>query len=388
MPTWKAAAGLVVLVGVAPLAAQTSAPALPLFSGLVFGSYNYQLPTSSIQFTNQSNNAFVVDRAYLTVRTTAGEHVSVRVTTDVYQSTEAASNAYTVRAKFAYVQYDGTRQASGAQLTGRLGILQNVVIDHFENFWPRYLSQSAVERALFFASADVGVAALYTLPNKSGEVYATIVNGPGYTARERDRFKDFAMRISLTPLATRDVSPLWKNFTLTGWAYRGATASAFVNGGAGQNGAIGDALVRNRAGLFTGIRDQRLVLGAEVAQRTDEGEVGDNTNASPRALSSLTARLVSGVFLIRPLAFQSIDGKSSFGIVTRYDRVNPTARSSGFAQPAVSSDAYHTLIAGVFADISTQSQVTLDYQEQLTSRGASLPPNPSKGYFLHFVVNF
>jgi hypothetical protein len=387
MPSWKAAAGLAVLTGIAPLAAQTPAPASPLFSGVVFGSYNYQLPTGTNPLPNQNNNAFVIDRAYLNFRATAGEHVSVRVTTDIYQSTESASNAYTVRAKFAYLQYDGTRSASGAQLTGRIGILQNVVIDHFENFWPRYLSQSAVERALFFPSADAGVAALYTLPHKAGEVYATIVNGPGYTTRERDRFKDFAMRVSLTPLATHDVSTLMKNLTLTGWVYRGATASAFVNG-AGTNGAIGDALARNRAGVFAGIRDQRLVLGGELAQRTDEGEVGDNTAASPRALSSLTARLISGIFVIRPLAFQSADGKSPFGIVTRYDHVNPTANSSGFVQPTSSSDAYHTLIAGVFADISTQSQVALDYQEQLTSHGSSLPPNPSKGYYLHFLVNF
>jgi hypothetical protein len=68
--------------------------------------------------------------------------------------------------------------------------------------------------------------------------------------------------------------------------------------------------------------------------------------------------------------------------------VNPTAKSSGFVQPTVSSDAYHTLIGGVFADINPQAQISLDYQEQLTSRGLSLPPNPSKGYFLHFVVNF
>jgi hypothetical protein len=388
MPSWKAAAGLAALAGIAPLAAQTPAPASPLFSGTVFGNYNYQLPTTSNQFANQNNNAFVVDRAYLTFRMSAGEHVSVRVTTDIYQSSETAPNAYTVRAKFAYLQYDGTRQASGAQLTGRVGIIQNVVVDHFENFWPRYISQSAVERALFFATADVGIAALYTLPNKSGEIYATVVNGPGYTTRERDRFKDVAMRVSLTPLATRDIAPLLQNLTLTGWAYRGATASAFVNGGDGQNGAIGDALARNRAGVFAGIRDRRLVLGGELAQRTEEGDVGDNTPASPRTRSSVTARLISGIFVIRPFAFQNADGKSPFGVVTRYDRVNPTASSSGFVQPTVSSDAYHTLIAGVFADISTQAQVALDYQEQLTSRGGSVPPNPSKGYYLHFLVNF
>jgi len=388
MSYWKAAAGLAVLVGVSPLAAQAPAPASPLFSGVIFGNYNYQLPTSSNQFPNQNNNAFGVDRAYLTFRTTAGDHLSVRVTTDVYQSTETTSNAYTVRAKFAYLQYDGTRQANGSQITGRIGILQNVVIDQMDTFWLRYLSQSAVERALFFASADVGVAALYTFPNRLGEVYVTAVNGPGYTTRERDRFKDVAMRVTLTPLATHDIAPLWRNFNLTAWTYRGATASAFVNGGAGQNGAIGDALARNRSGLFAGIRDQRLTLGAEVAERTDEGEVGDNTTASPRALSSLTARLVSGLFIVRPLAFVNGEGKSPYGVVARYDRVNPTAKSSGFVQPTIASDAYHTLIAGVFGDINPQAQVALDYQEQLTSHGASLPPNPTKGYYLHFVVNF
>ncbi len=388
MTTWKAAVGLAALLGISPLAAQTPASTSPLFSGLVFGNYNYQLPTGTIQLPNQTNNAFVIDRVYLTFRSAVGEHLSVRVTTDVYQSTEGVSNAYTVRAKFAYLQYDGTPQASGAQLTGRIGILQNVVIDHFENFWPRYLSQPAVERALFFASADVGVSGLYTLPHKAGELYATIVNGPGYTTRERDRFKDFAARLSLTPLATRDIAPLLKNLTLTGWVYRGATASAFVNGGAGQRGAIGDALARNRAGLFAGIRDQRLVVGGELAQRTDEGEVGDNTAASPRALSSVTAQLISGIFIVRPFAFRSADGKSPFGVVTRYDRVHPAARSSGSVQPATSTDTYHTIIAGVFADISSQAQVALDYQEQLTSHGESQPQNPLKGYFLHFVVNF
>jgi hypothetical protein len=388
MPPWKAAVGFAALIGVAPLTAQTTTPAPPVFSGLLFGNYNYQLPVSSTQFQNQDDNAFVLDRAYLTFRMPAGDRVSVRVTTDIYQSTESSPNAYTVRAKYAYLQYDAPKQPSGAQLTGRIGIVQNVVIDHFENFWPRYLSQSAVERALFFASADVGVAGLYTLPNKAGEVYATIVNGPGYTTRERDRFKDFAIRLSLTPLASRDIAPIWKNLTLTGWTYRGATASAFVNGGPGQVGAIGDALARNRAGLFAGIREPRLAIGGELAQRSDEADVGDNTAASPRTVSHVTARLLSGILVTRPLAYASADAKSPFGIVFRYDHVNPTATTSGFAQPASSSDAYHTLIAGLFADISSQAQVALDYQEQLTSEGSSAPPSPAKGYFLHFMVSF
>jgi hypothetical protein len=187
-----ARSGLIALLGVflaGPLAAQTTQPApapapaaapaqtpapTPLnFSGVIFGSYNYQLPTTPSQLRNQTNNSFVVDRAYLTFRMPAGDRTSIRITTDVFQSTDSTSNAYTVRAKYAYLQYDVPKFANGAAVTGRIGILQNVIIDQIENFWPRYLSQAPVERAGYFASADVGVAGLLALPNKMGEVYGT-----------------------------------------------------------------------------------------------------------------------------------------------------------------------------------------------------------------------
>ena len=73
-------------------------------------------------------------------------------------------------------------------------------------------------------------------------MYATIVNGPGYQARERDRFKDFAVR--LTPDAADELAGVARSsrrFTITAWGYKGATASTFVNGGMGQVGAVGDA---------------------------------------------------------------------------------------------------------------------------------------------------
>src|SRR3954470_9675735 len=264
----------------APVTAQTTAPSPapaqaatvpPLsVSGLIFGSYNYQLPTTPAQFANQNDNGFIVDRVYLNFRAPAGDRLSVRVTTDVYQTQETnGQNAYTIRAKYAYLQYDAPKKSNGVSVFGRLGILQNVVTEHEENFWPRYLSQVALERAGYFSSADVGVAGGTPLPNKMGEVYATIVNGPGYTSRERDRFKDFAIRLSLTPLANNTSYPLLQTFTITGWGYKGAVASAFVNGGLGQVGPVGEALDRSRAGVFVGIRDPRLVLAGEFGARHD-----------------------------------------------------------------------------------------------------------------------
>ncbi len=396
------------LIASDPLVAQTSPPAPAAqpaavppvsVSGLIFGSYNYQLPTTPAQFQNQNNNGFIIDRAYLNFRAPAGDRLSVRVTTDVYQTSEAAAvgggttftnNAYTIRAKYAYLQYDQPRFANGMAAFARLGILQNVVIESFEAFWPRYLSQTAVERAGFFASADVGVAAGASLPNRMGEVYATIVNGPGYTSRERDRFKDYAIRLTLTPLANKADMPLLQTFTLIGWGYKGATASAFVNGGPGQVGPVGAALDRSRAGVFVGIRDPRLVLGGEFDVRRDGVDVGANTLADPRVGATITGRVLSGLTLIRPFALVNATGRSPFGIVARYDKVSPSVSTTNLTPPPSTSNSYHNIIAGVFYDVNPRAQFALDYQEALaTSNDLSFaPPVQFKGYFLHFVVAF
>ncbi len=383
-----------------PVAAQSTpaqpsaqpAPVPPLsVSGLVFGSYNYQLSTTPAQLANQNDNGFIIDRAYLTVRAPAGDRLSVRITTDVYQTAETnTQNAYTIRAKYAYLQYDVPKFTNGATAFARLGILQNVAIEHLESFWPRYLSQTAIERAGFFSSADVGLSAGATLPNKMGEVYATIMNGPGYTSRERDRFKDYAIRLSLTPLANSTTTPLLQTFTITGWGYKGATASGFVNGGAGQIGSVGEALDRSRAGVFVGIKDPRLVLGGELAMRHDGGDAGANTVASPRTGTTTTGRVLSGLTVIRPFAFTNGSGKSPFGLVARYDRVSPSTATTGIAVPPSTSNSYHNLIGGAFYDLNQRAQFALDYQESLATSNdlSNAPPAQSKGYYLHFMVNF
>jgi hypothetical protein len=368
----------------------TPAPSPFNFSGVIFGSYNYQLPTTPSPLRNQTNNSFVVDRAYLTFRMQAGDRTSIRVTTDVFQSTDSTSNAYTVRAKYAFLQYDAPKFSNGAQMTGRIGILQNVLIDHMESFWPRYLAQASTERAGYFSSADVGLAGLFTLPNKWGEVYANVVNGPGYTTRERDRFKDFALRVTLTPLLNTSAGSLLQTFTVTAWGYKGATASSFVNGGTGQVGAVGEALDRSRAGVLVGIRDPKLVLAGELAQRHDGGETGLNTVVAPRVATTTTGRLLSAFTLVRPLAFANESGQSPVGVIARYDHVKPTVSATGLATPVATSNAYHFLVAGVFLDLSQKAQIALDYQETLASDNdvSAAPPAQSKGYFAHFVVNF
>jgi len=359
-----------------PPAAPAPTVSIPVdFSGVLYANFQYQ----GAKGPSKSQNKFDLERAYLTFRMPAGDRASIRITADVFQQQTAPNDAYykgwVVRAKYAYLQYDYLKSASWTAVA-RGGLIHNVVIDHEEQFWPRWISQTAVERAGFFSSADGGVATLVTLPNKFGEFYATITNGPGYTSRETDRFKDYSARLSITPLSGSS-NKVIKTFALTGWTYRGAIASSFVNGGAGQIGAVGSSLPRTRSGVFVGVRDPRLSAGFDWATRQDGSETGLNTVASPRAEVDSTRRLISGFAYIKP--FQLLSDQSAFplGLIGRWDRFKPSSGADGYI---------NTVIAGLILDLNKKSALSLDYQEQTPKNGVIAAT--TKTYFLHMVANF
>jgi hypothetical protein len=346
------------------------------FSGVIYANYQYRGDAGAAKSTNK----FDLERAYLTFRMPAGDRASIRITADVFQQATPPNDAFyrgwVVRAKYAYLQYDYLKSATGWNGLVRGGLLHNVVIDHVESFWPRWISQSPVERAGFFSSSDAGVATQLSFPNKFGELYATIVNGPGYTSRETDRFKDYAARLSLTPFSG-STNKVIKTFALTGWTYVGAVGSQFVAGGPGQVGTVGSSLPRTRAGIFAGVRDPRLSVGAEWDTRKDGRENGLNTVLSPRVEFDSTGRLIAGFVTAKP--FQLLNDKSTFplGVVARWDRFKPNT----------ATDAYlNTVIGGLTWDLNKKTALSLDYQEQTPHSGAIAAA--TKTYFLHLVANF
>lgn len=360
----------------AQVAPPTAAVSIPVdFSGVLYANFQYR----GDKGPSKSQNKFEVERAYLTFRMAAGDRASVRITADVFQQSTTPNDAFykgwVIRAKYAYLQYDLIKRASwNANIRG--GLLHNVVIDHMESFWPRWISLTPVERAGFFSSSDAGVATLWTLPNNFGEFYATIVNGPGYTSRETDRFKDYAARLSITPLSG-SAKKVIKTLTLTGWTYVGAIASSFAAGGAGQIGPVGSSLPRTRAGVFLGLRDPRLSAGAEWDATKDARENGANTAGSPRAEIDSTGRLFSGFATIKP--FQLLNNKSTLplGFIGRWDRFKPNTGTAGYI---------NTVIGGLTFDLNKKSAISLDYQEQTPHSGAVTAA--TKTYFLHVVASF
>jgi hypothetical protein len=346
-------------------------PALD-FSGTLFANYQYRGERAA-----HSANKFDIERAYLTFRLAAGDRASVRVTADVFQQTTSGADAYyrgwTLRAKYAYLQYNFL---SGKEwrAVARGGLLHTVFIDHDEQFWPRWISQSPTERAGFFSSADAGVASLVTLPRKLGEFYTTVTNGPGYTSRETDRFKDFAARLTVTPWASNSSSPL-SAVAFSVWGYKGAVSSKFVDGGTGQIGPIGEGLQRDRWGVHLGNLNPRLTLGAEYAERLEEGEAGSNTLASPRSVTDSTGRLVSGYGIVRPFTPGSL--LAPLGFLGRYDRIT---------QNADLGSRYEVVIAGLLWDVNKRVSLSADYQEN-TPRKLSVI-TPTRTWFLHAVARF
>lgn len=352
-----------------PSAAAPAATAAVALSGVLFGNYQYQTLESA-----RDANQFVLDRAYLTARAALGHGVGMRITSDVFQSTEAG---WDIRLKYGYLQHDAKLGAWTAST--RAGMLQTVVIEHVEQFWPRFLGNVATDRLGYFSSADVGVAEQLALPGKLGEVYATVTNGSGFARRETDRFKDVGVRLTLTPLAR--TTGLLSTLALTGWVYEGANASRFVNGGTGQVGAVGDALQKDRWGVFVGLRDPRLVLGAEYAARTEEEELGGNTAASPRTVVENDGSVRSVFAVVRPLAFANASGRSRLGLVGRWDDVRP-----GTTRALVDADERaHYAVAGVLFDVSPRLTLALDYQEGLAERNLV---GEAKTWFAHFQLTF
>jgi hypothetical protein len=360
----------------APAPAPTPSVSIPIdFSGVIYANFQYQ----GAQGASKSQNKFDLERAYLTFRMPAGDRASIRITADVFQQQATGADAFykgwVVRAKYAYLQYDYLK-SGGWTGVARGGLIHNVVIDHVESFWPRWISQSPVERAGFFSSSDAGIGTLITLPNKFGEFYTTVVNGPGYTSRETDRFKDYSARLSITPLSGSS-NKVIKTLALTGWMYQGAVASGFAAAGPGQIGAIGSSMPRTRSGVFVGVRDPRLSAGFDWATRKDARETGLNTVASPRVEVDSTGRLIAGFATIKP--FQLLNDQSTFplGLIARWDRFKPSTASSGYV---------NTVIGGLTWDLNKKSALSLDYQEQTPMNGATAAA--TKTYFLHMVANF
>lgn len=356
-----------------PTVLQTPSPSpLPFaFSGVLYLSYQYGGPTGG-----RSENRFDLDRAYLNFRASSGSRDSIRVTLDVFQQRDATRDQYyrgwTMRVKYAYLNHDFVPGSGDAmRIWARLGLIQTVMIEKEEQFWNRGLSQVAVEQAGYFNSADAGAGLGITLPNKVGEIYATIMNGAGYQSRETDRFKDFQARLTLTPWANG--SSFLKGLQLSPWISIGGRSSDFVSR-RGTVLPVADARRKNRYGFLATYRDSRFVAGAHLARKIDIAESADTLQTTVPSTRTVTGNLTSVFAFWRPLGPAT---RSPWSLLGRVDDIKPDDAAPG---------TQRRYIAGTSWDISSRTSVTFDVQSLSPRNGLS--GSASRTFFLHFISNF
>jgi hypothetical protein len=357
----------------APAAVKPATPGLD-FSAWLFGDFQYQTDDAAKAANGGSApNKFDIGRVYLTFKGALGDRVSYRATTDIKQGGGTDSyKGWFVRLKYAYLQYDYMKpNTDGASALARLGVLHTVLVDHEENFWPRYLAQTGVEKNGFFSSADLGVATQITLPNKIGEIYADVVNGTGYDNPENNKYKDFQARLTITPLAK--TTSIVKTLTISPWYSYGGNTSVFLND---PGSPITDRLKKDRYGIFVGNKDRRLTFGAEYAERKD-GADNNTTDATLDQIVETSGQLFDGFVVVRPLEFSQPDTRQSFGLVGRFDHWKPNKDVDGWVQ---------FIVAGVFWEPTRKTTLALDWQEQSPKSGLS--GAKSSSIFLHWNLVF
>ena len=368
------------------------------FSGVIYG--NYQFATDSARkAANGGNhpNKFDIERVYLNFRMPVGENAGIRVTTDVFNNTNTATNGYypgwTVRLKYALIEYTLAKNAMGpgSNVKLRVGMMPNSFIDYEEGFWPRWVGLTITDRLGYFPSSDIGVGGIVTLPNSLGEIYGQVVNGSGYGSYETNSFKDFTLRAAFTPFGKQ--SGLIKTFAITPWVYIGSNASKFATGGAGQVGPVTDALVRDRYGLFAGLKDRRLTAGFDYTQRKDASENGSNTVASPRVEFDSTGRAIGAFAIVRPGEWANPKSHSPWGLIGRFDHFTPNTSPSATAY-AGNTPAYNYTVLGVFWDATARTSFSVDWQNQSPSGfpepfPAALKVTPTQStLFVHWQASF
>jgi hypothetical protein len=343
------------------------------FSGVIFANYQYGGPKG-----NRTLNRFELDRAYLNFRVNPADRFAIRVTADVFQQRDPTRDAYyrgwTFRAKYAYAQYEYLRASNGVAANARLGLINTVIIDTEEQVWPRGIAPVAVDQFGFMSSSDAGLSTTATLPNGNGEVHASIVNGSGYQSREVDRFKDYAARVTYTPLAGRE--SYFRTLSISPWYSQGSRASDYARR-RGTVQAVDDARNKSRTGLLITVRDPRLTVGAHGAWQFEEDEVADTTTAVAPTVTDRTGRIFSTYAILRPLLFGSSRTTSPFSLIARFDDYRPNvdvAEGSRFT------------VVGVTYEFNRRISLTLDHQGNYPWGGAT--GVDTKVWFAHVIANF
>lgn len=342
------------------------ATTLPVeFSGLLYPQYVYGGQKGN---ATRSQNRFELDRAYLTADARLADRFTMKLTAEATQPIGGAG--WVLRARHGYGEYafwTNNRGWMGANAQARFGIQPTVLIEHEEQFWPRWVAKVATERAGFFSAADVGVST--TAKVNGVEIFAQISNGPGYMQSENDRFKDYSARVTLEPVDGMTLSP---------WIYKGTRKSTRPEAQYANQGRA-----RDRMGVLAAYRGRAWMVGGDYAVASNENET-----AAPAAFDTekQSSTVLSAYARLKPFAMMDPKGNAAWGLLLRWDQIDSDDR---FVPTAADFPVLKGkfIVAGVTYDMNNKVSWSLDYQQQ-SPEGAPAAGLDLRTYNIHASIGF
>ncbi len=287
-----------------PAAVKAPAPSPIQISGVLFSYFVYSTEGKE----GKDFNRFDLDRIYLTAKGQVFDDAKIQVTTDLFRGTSYRQpdsiakmyyGGFAVRMKFAFMDY-----APVSFLSVKFGLIPTVWPSLVDGVWKyRGISATVSDLQSYYPTADMGVSVSYALPGKMGDVSGFILNGSGFTSAETNRYKDFALRASVTPFVD---DPLLKPLLVAGYVYKGSNMST-----------TSTVLPRNRFGGLVSYTYSVASATVEFNSRQDAPKYAD-TLVSGTALSFFGE-------IKAPLD----EWKDKVSLLWRYDVVEPNDLKGG-----------------------------------------------------------
>jgi len=317
-------------------------------SGIMFLNYIYDVDDLG---KGEGFNKFDIERTYLTFESNIADKAKIKVTTDVYQNTKTVSikaedgskadntdvksvtvasyyDGWTVRMKNIYVDVDLIPMT-----TIRLGMIGTPWIPTVEKAWGyRFVKPTFPDAEKLFSSTDLGASAIVKIPQNYGEFMLAVLNGPGYSKSEDDKYKDICPRITITPLPK---DAILKGLAISAYYYMGKKASG------------DESLDRNRLGAMVNFSYDFINIGGEFDMSTDQSLKDKSVIDKNGSGFSAFGEVKFAKFLPSPL--------NNLGVLARFDSWDPDTD--------VEDDGHNVTLVGLTYNLVKNVRAVLDIQK-------------------------
>lgn len=331
--------GLVAILSAFVVAGEAPAAAADVkFGGLIYGQYGmYTTRTNSSAVPVRGKGEFDITRIYVSGEakfspTVKGKIVieSNGIGTSTSSDSHKANSAFLKNAFITWMPLES--------LSVDVGMIGMPWVVFEEKIWGRrFVQKTYMDQQGLINPSDKGVGVLYTIPKGYGDVQAAYANGEGYNVQETangdGRYKDAALRISVSPLPE------------SAWV-GGVKLHMYVQNG--QQGA-GEAKRRDR-------------YLAGVSYQGPKGHLMYSASKSYQGNNTATGALPTAGAINRRTWGQSVHGSFKFhksaSVFGRFDHFSVQATSVG----AAATDGFNRGILGL--DYSLAEGVTVSLNDQ------------------------